>query len=213
MYQSSQKWYDWLTESKFVPAEFSKALRSSEKLAFYRTEQNHERRENNVNTQYHLKKIKFEDLQPISGHLIEREILAGTAFYIPVEISAAQSIICLSFHTPDFSIRIGIFFSTLTSMYKLDEDNEKEVKHSFAGTDKMKAVKEMETVDASRPCKLNYIAQEPGFYIISLSNEKGWYNTKKLLYQLSVLKPAVHGVGKVPEAKSSGFSFMNAGSV
>ena len=43
-------------------------------------------------------------------------------------------------------------------MYKLDPDHDKEVLHSLTGTEKMKAVKDMETVDASRPCKLNYIA-------------------------------------------------------
>ena len=51
----------------------------------------------NENLRYLLKAMRFDELQPITGHQSRIEIQAGLVHYINIEISIPNSIICINF--------------------------------------------------------------------------------------------------------------------
>jgi hypothetical protein len=67
------------------------------------------KRADNENQKYHLKDIQFSDLQPITGHPRNIEILAGKKFETNIVVTVPFSIICVSFQTPEFDIQIGLY--------------------------------------------------------------------------------------------------------
>lgn len=149
------------------------------------------KRADNENQKYHLKDIQFSDLQPITGHPRNIEILAGKKFETNIVVTIPFSIICVSFQTPEFDIQIGLYRADEMSQYIVhnkDEENE-EIVHCLEGNTPLQEVQGLRLVDATMPCKLNYIASEPGLYRIILSNEHSWYNSKQLLFRYCVLSP------------------------
>lgn len=92
-----------------------------------------------------------------------------------------------------------------------DEENE-EVVHCLDGNTPLQEVQGLRLVDATMPCKLNYIASEPGLYRIVLSNEHSWYNSKQLLFRYCVLSPTheQHQINIQEEQKVNDWKFGEA---
>ena len=76
--QSTQKWFNFLVDSKYTDKSFVKKLTTKPNLAFLNTQESRSTRDlENVNRKHHLKVLNFIDIEPISGHHRFADIYAG----------------------------------------------------------------------------------------------------------------------------------------
>ena len=120
------------------------------------------------------------------------------AHYITIEISVPNSIICISFQTEDLDIQVGLYRASSMSRFEIVKkaDENDEVTHPVTGITPLQEIRPVYQVDASKPTKINYVAEVTGAYRLVFSNDHSWYNSKILMYRYCVLRPLAGSASK-----------------
>ena len=90
--------------------EFKRKLSEKEQLKYYFSPKNRKTRDpKDTDRKYHLNLIKQKDLKRCPGLPKIVEIEAGNSFETIIEVSEANSIVCISIQTLDYDIQFGLF--------------------------------------------------------------------------------------------------------